>query len=70
MDEAFTGMPKSGTSLHKNKTARYQLAGGALLASTKYPLAFNNAHGCVESSLGLVNDTATTILALPLFASC
>jgi hypothetical protein len=30
-----------------------------------YPLAFN-AHGFVESGLGLVNDTAILILASPL----
>jgi hypothetical protein len=34
--------------------------------STNYPLALFNAHGCVESGLGLVDDTAIVILALPL----
>jgi hypothetical protein len=35
------------------------------LANIKYTLAFN-AHGCVQSGLGLVDDTAIIILALPL----
>jgi hypothetical protein len=64
--EVFTRMSKSRTTLQQNnKTAWCGLAGGGLLASTKYPLAFN-AHGCVESGLGLLDDTAIIILALPL----
>jgi hypothetical protein len=63
--DVFTRMSKSGTSSCNNKTAQCRLAGGGLLASTKYPLAFN-AHGCVESGLGLVDDTAIIIIALPL----
>jgi hypothetical protein len=63
--EVFTRMSKSRTSSRNNKTARCRLAGGGLLVSTKYPLAFN-AHGFVESGLGLLDDTAIVILALPL----
>jgi hypothetical protein len=63
--EVFTRMSKSGTSFRNNKTTQCQLAEGGLLASTEHPLAFN-AHGCVESCLGLVDDSTIVILALPL----